>query len=439
MFALNYDGLKKRDTYDEIIDYLQNKQEKIKYPNRLAKQVRNTPQLSNLLDGNNEGYEDMEEQQKRNTKEIEKETIIRNIAGSSNTTAQVLRADANVGTDINTSQILRNVKTRDYFAQASVKTSDSNVGTVNPKMKETGSQAWKPNVSSSSTQSNIPSGSMETQTNIPSGSMGTQTNIPSGSMGTQTEPPRPPGPQPPGPQMFDMTLDDKKDDHAMQIDLAIADQQQDNTQQIQKIVQTHLGTTIEHAIPYLQSMETNTQQKRQITPSEEKPKAKAKTTKGDELVIAETSLVESKAKPRAKAKARSSSRKGTRQETDNPEGPARRPRSRPPPARQEPSSSSADAPPPSENLPGNQPEETTRPKARVKKTIEKDKPVTPRPAHNIEKDTNPDPQYWSKKSTTIAYIKNQLEQYHGSRFTKTQIKGFKKDDYVKMVKEKLGI
>ena len=103
----------------------------------------------------------MEEQQKRNTKQIEKETIIRNIAGSSNTTAQVLRADATVNTDINTSQILRNVRTREAFAQASVKTSEGYVGTVNPKMKETGSQAWKPNVSSSSTQSNIQSSNMQ--------------------------------------------------------------------------------------------------------------------------------------------------------------------------------------------------------------------------------------------------------------------------------------
>ena len=63
MFALNYDGLKKRDTYDEIIDYLQNKQEKIKYPNRLAKQVRNTPQLSNLLDGDGEDIENINDQQ----------------------------------------------------------------------------------------------------------------------------------------------------------------------------------------------------------------------------------------------------------------------------------------------------------------------------------------------------------------------------------------
>ena len=51
IYGINYNGLRKRDTYDEIIDYLQNKQEKISYPNRFAKQLRNTPQLSNLLDG----------------------------------------------------------------------------------------------------------------------------------------------------------------------------------------------------------------------------------------------------------------------------------------------------------------------------------------------------------------------------------------------------
>ena len=33
---LNYKGLRKRQTYDNIIDYLENHQEIIKYPNRVA-------------------------------------------------------------------------------------------------------------------------------------------------------------------------------------------------------------------------------------------------------------------------------------------------------------------------------------------------------------------------------------------------------------------
>ncbi len=65
MFGLNYDGLRKRETYDEVVDYIQNRQEKIKYPNRLAKQIRNSPQLSNLLDGEGDGSAAMEKQNER--------------------------------------------------------------------------------------------------------------------------------------------------------------------------------------------------------------------------------------------------------------------------------------------------------------------------------------------------------------------------------------
>jgi hypothetical protein len=49
-----------------------NKQEKIKYPNRTAKFLRESPQLSNLLDGNDEGVLEMEAQQKRQVQEVEK-------------------------------------------------------------------------------------------------------------------------------------------------------------------------------------------------------------------------------------------------------------------------------------------------------------------------------------------------------------------------------
>ena len=68
MFGLNYEGMKRRETYDEVVDYIQNKQEQIKYPNRLAKQIRNSPQLSNLLDGDGYGLEGMEKQNDRETR-----------------------------------------------------------------------------------------------------------------------------------------------------------------------------------------------------------------------------------------------------------------------------------------------------------------------------------------------------------------------------------
>jgi hypothetical protein len=90
MYGINYNGLRKRDTYDELIDYVMNKQEKIKYPNRTAKFLRESPQLSNLLDGDDEGLLEMEGQQKRQVQEAERENIIRNMAGWS-VSAQELR------------------------------------------------------------------------------------------------------------------------------------------------------------------------------------------------------------------------------------------------------------------------------------------------------------------------------------------------------------
>ena len=93
MYALNYDGLKKRDTYDEIIDYLQNKQEKIKYPDRLAKQIRNTPQLSNLLDGDGEGIENIKDQQNDKIILAMREQIIKQLAMENNQSEKLLKAD----------------------------------------------------------------------------------------------------------------------------------------------------------------------------------------------------------------------------------------------------------------------------------------------------------------------------------------------------------
>ena len=91
MFGINYDGLRKKKTYDELIDYVMNKQEKIQYPDRTAKFLRNSPQLSNLLDSNGEGLLEMEEQQKRQMMEVEKEHIIRRTAGPSTGSAADVR------------------------------------------------------------------------------------------------------------------------------------------------------------------------------------------------------------------------------------------------------------------------------------------------------------------------------------------------------------
>ena len=99
IYAVNYDGLRKRDTYNELIDYLQFKQEKIIYPDRFAKRLRESPQISNLLDGEGLGKGDLEEQEKNRIKEVLKEVAIIQAGG----TAQFSRADpANNRSNVNT-------------------------------------------------------------------------------------------------------------------------------------------------------------------------------------------------------------------------------------------------------------------------------------------------------------------------------------------------
>ena len=71
MYAINKQGLREKPNYDELINYLQNKQEKIVYPNRFFKQLRESPQLSNLLDGEGFDINDIKDQQIRQMKEFQ--------------------------------------------------------------------------------------------------------------------------------------------------------------------------------------------------------------------------------------------------------------------------------------------------------------------------------------------------------------------------------
>ena len=61
-YQVNYKGLRARPTFDTIVNYLQTKQEKIKYPDRTAKRLRESPYLTQL-DG--EGMGEMDEQQEK--------------------------------------------------------------------------------------------------------------------------------------------------------------------------------------------------------------------------------------------------------------------------------------------------------------------------------------------------------------------------------------
>ena len=91
MFQPNFNGLRKRETYDEIIDYLQNDQEIIRYPDRFARRIREHPYLTQL-DG--EGMREMEEQQLQQMREQEKENRLREIAVQTDATLSHLRAAA---------------------------------------------------------------------------------------------------------------------------------------------------------------------------------------------------------------------------------------------------------------------------------------------------------------------------------------------------------
>ena len=92
--AVNYIGLRKRDTYNELIDYLLDKQPNVIYPDRKAKFIRNSPILSNLLDGDGMGSIYWQEQQINRIKEEQKEHAIQQTGG----TAQILRTASQIQT-----------------------------------------------------------------------------------------------------------------------------------------------------------------------------------------------------------------------------------------------------------------------------------------------------------------------------------------------------
>ena len=71
-------GLRKRDTYNSLVGYLDGGQETIKYPNRLATQLNNSHQMSNLLDDEGKGWlEENKEQQRRFTEQQVQDVVMK--------------------------------------------------------------------------------------------------------------------------------------------------------------------------------------------------------------------------------------------------------------------------------------------------------------------------------------------------------------------------
>jgi len=71
-------GLRKRDTYNSLVGYLDGGQEKIKYPDRLATQIANAHQLNNLLNDEGKGwFEDNIEQQRRFAEQQVQDVVVK--------------------------------------------------------------------------------------------------------------------------------------------------------------------------------------------------------------------------------------------------------------------------------------------------------------------------------------------------------------------------
>jgi hypothetical protein len=286
----------------------------------------------------------MEEQQKRQVQEVEKDHSIREMASR---------------TDGSTAELRATTKTRTFFTQTPpTKTGARGNQTMNPKMVNTESQAWRPSIVSGGTQTDKPKLVREKQTGA---------SYPDAN---QVE-------------VYDMATEDFKNDMEEAINKS-KEEELERNKKIKRKVETHLGEEVTQPILYLSSAQpasssssvqpapstteqmsystqqkrsqsqdegtktkakakVNTQQKRSKSQEERanakakskvntqekrnqqqdvNPKSKAKASKGDEVVI-----VESTAKP----KARATSTPRTKQEADNPEGPPWRGRSRPPP------------------------------------------------------------------------------------------------------------
>jgi hypothetical protein len=84
------ENLRRKPTYNELINYLEFEQPKIKYPNRNATFLRNSPYLSQFDGGS---WIDLEKQENDINKEKMKEVEVRRIATGQGTTAQAVRAN----------------------------------------------------------------------------------------------------------------------------------------------------------------------------------------------------------------------------------------------------------------------------------------------------------------------------------------------------------
>ena len=89
MCQVNYSGLKKRESYDEIVAIIEGDQTKVRYPNRVAMQIMNSPYMKQL---DYETVMDVQNQQDRLAKQKMKDVVLQEIARQTGTPYVQLRA-----------------------------------------------------------------------------------------------------------------------------------------------------------------------------------------------------------------------------------------------------------------------------------------------------------------------------------------------------------
>jgi hypothetical protein len=82
MYQVNYSGLKKRESYDEIVAIIEDDQTKVRYPNRVAMQIMNSPYMKQL---DYETVMDVQNQQDRLAKQKMKDVVLQEIARQTGT------------------------------------------------------------------------------------------------------------------------------------------------------------------------------------------------------------------------------------------------------------------------------------------------------------------------------------------------------------------
>ncbi len=103
-------NLRRKQTFNELINYLEFEQPKIKYPNRDATFLRNSPYLSQF-DG--DSWIDLEEQENNITKEKLKEEEVKKVVAEAQSTAQVERVKQRIkGIKRTTMQLKQNLANR---------------------------------------------------------------------------------------------------------------------------------------------------------------------------------------------------------------------------------------------------------------------------------------------------------------------------------------